>query len=139
MKIVIRVSSVDYTLCDGAARGVDKLVGPTDIAFTMGALSQTDTIIGASFVSITDRGNRSGTLRFGVTVEKATIDEASYYALWFPAQVKRYGTLRILKEDGTTSNIEWTNAHVAQVDTKQSGVSVDIQFTINVGTTTASL
>ena len=136
MKIVIRVSSVDYTLCDGAARGVDKLVGPTDIAFTMGALSQTDTIIGASFVSITDRGNRSGTLRFGVTVEKGSVDLASNYAILFPHSRMQTanGTLRILKEDGTTENATWTNAQITQIDAKQSGVSVDFQYTIALGT-----
>jgi hypothetical protein len=136
MKIVIRVSSVDYTLCDGAARGVDKLVGPYDIAFTLSSTSQTDTIIGASYVSITDRGNRSGTLRFGVTVEKGTVDLASNYAVLYPLSRMQAanGTLRILKEDGTTENATWTNAQITQVDARQSGVSVDIQYTIALGT-----
>lgn len=139
MIITLKVgAAAPVTLCHGSARGVDKHVGPKeDISGGASSVPQIDQLIGAEAVTISDRKNLVGTLRFGISVEKASVTEAAYFAATYPWTAPRFGTLRLYEESSPTIYVEFPTAHVSNIDARQNGVAVDVTYVVALGAQTA--
>lgn len=130
MKISLFVGATEYVLAHGSAHSVDLHVGPLgDLRLNVTAASQIDPIIGASAVTIQDRGNRQGRMSFSVEVQKATVEDATAYTVTYPCTLPRFGTLTIV--DVVTLS---GTAHIADISCDQRGLSVTITYSINFGT-----
>lgn len=140
MIITLKVgAAAPVTFCHGTDRGVDKHCGPNpDVANSATALAQIDPVIGATFQTISDRQNLIGTYRFGVSVQKASVEEASYFASTYPQTAPRFGTLRIASDTNpTTVYVEFPSAHVGNIDARQNGVTVELTYSVTLGAQTA--
>ena len=124
-----------YVLAAGAARGVGTHMGPAGLSHNSRILTQVAQPLRGAFSKPRSRGNITTQLAFTVKVELATVEVAAEYAMLYPVQLPREGTLRILVGAGETERrIDFADAVIETVDIPRPlGVSLEITYRIMAG------
>ena len=132
MKILLKESDMtEHILANGPERGIGLHSGPSNMSHNSRVLAQINQRLRANFVEAKNRGNLSTRLSFQISVEFSTLQDAGSYAFIYPIELPREGNLRIILPLGTTNKVyQMANCVIEEIDPRQMGVTLFINYTI---------
>ncbi|MFH0907196.1 MAG: hypothetical protein V1929_00335 [bacterium] len=131
MQVVYNAGGTDYILAHGPERGIDRHVGPSNLAQVSPRGVEEQPILRAQSKPAA-RSLGVTSVGFDVEVEKEDLRAAQNYLVSYAKTVPHaQGTIRFVETvDGATQMNTLANASIAHISAKQSGVRVFIHYEI---------
>lgn len=124
MKITVQASGgTPIVLADGAFRAVGKSIGPAEFSLGGRRLVQEQQFLRAAAVSVLDRANLKTVIKFRVSREHASVQDAEYFLLSHYVDLPGSGTVTFAAKNsaGAEKRLKLAAAAIAVTDHSYSG------------------